>query len=66
MQRLDRPGPPDGQNALICDWCGQVTPANYVHGHIQCTHCCRNIAPCCEGEICAPAAPGRRDGAGGA
>jgi hypothetical protein len=44
---------------LICDWCGQATPANYVHGHIQCLHCHRNIAPCCEGEVCAPPAPPR-------
>lgn len=42
---------------LMCDWCGRPTPANYVHGHIQCVHCHRNIAPCCEGEICVAAPP---------
>jgi hypothetical protein len=39
-------------NHMMCDWCGRATPANYVHGHIQCVHCHRNIAPCCEGEVC--------------
>ena len=47
-----------GRASLMCDWCGQPTPANYVHGHIQCVHCHRNIAPCCEGEVCPPAARG--------
>jgi hypothetical protein len=46
------------QDSLVCDWCGQVTPANYVHGHIQCLHCHRNIAPCCDGEVCTPGPAG--------
>jgi hypothetical protein len=58
--------PLEGANALVCDWCGRATPANYVHGHIQCIHCFRNIAPCCEGEICAPAVAARRDESGDA
>lgn len=55
MPRPDGSRAPHASDALICDWCGQPTPANYVHGHIQCLHCHRNIAPCCEGETCAPA-----------
>ena len=56
-----REGPAAGPGAgtLMCDWCGRPTPANYVHGHIQCLHCHRNIAPCCEGEVCVPAASDR-------
>jgi hypothetical protein len=56
------PARPDG--ALVCDWCGQATPANYVHGHIQCVHCHRNIAPCCEGEVCVLPGPPRETGDG--
>jgi hypothetical protein len=57
---------PNGEKTLICDWCGQATPANYVHGHIQCIHCSRNIAPCCEGETCSLDPPARRRDAGDA
>jgi len=56
------PAPHGMEGALVCDWCGRPTPANYVHGHIQCLHCHRNIAPCCEGEICVSPAPPRKTG----
>jgi hypothetical protein len=40
--------------ATICPWCGQPTPPDYAHGHMQCLHCKTNIAPCCDGEtLCA-------------
>jgi hypothetical protein len=37
-----------------CPWCGAPTPANYVHGHVQCVACKKNIDPCCEGEQAQP------------
>lgn len=37
-----------------CPWCGAPTPANYVHGHVQCLGCKKNIDPCCEGEQAQP------------
>jgi len=34
---------------IVCPWCGQPTPPDYAHGHLQCLHCKTNIGPCCEG-----------------
>jgi hypothetical protein len=44
------PRPAEPPPVLRCPWCGAPTPANYVHGHVQCVACKRNIDPCCEGE----------------
>ncbi|MFM8981050.1 MAG: hypothetical protein ACKOSS_11390 [Planctomycetia bacterium] len=40
-----------------CPWCGQPTASDYVHGHVQCSVCKKNIDPCCEGEQACPTDP---------
>ena len=45
----ERP-PTQPLGSFRCPWCGYPTPCNYVHGHVQCVACKKNIDPCCEGE----------------
>jgi hypothetical protein len=52
---------------VVCPWCGQPTPPDYAHGHMQCLHCKTNIAPCCDGETdCAPPGDPAQTADGGA
>ncbi|MFM8385601.1 MAG: hypothetical protein ACKOCB_02090 [Planctomycetia bacterium] len=51
----ERPAARDAQRT--CPWCGHPTTHDYVHGHVQCRVCKKNIDPCCEGEQACPPEP---------
>ena len=42
-----------GQGVLSprCPACGRPEQIIWVHGHGQCSHCCTNVMPCCDGAV---------------
>jgi hypothetical protein len=51
-QQIIRKTEASAQTEKRCPACGLREQIVWVHGHGQCLHCKRNIAPCCDGETC--------------